>query len=67
MFTCHFNYVVMPTKYKPKKVDFISSLLVVPLNNRDQYLLTYRMPQKPLNNGLYHTLKITRRLQKEVP
>jgi len=67
MFTYHFIYVVMPTKYTPKNVHFIPSLLVIPLKNRHQYLLTYRVPQKPLNIGFYIMLKTILRLQKKVP
>jgi hypothetical protein len=67
MFTYHLNYVVLPTKCKPENVHFISSLLVIPLKNRDQYLLTHRVPQKPLNNGSYIVPKTILRLQIKVP
>jgi hypothetical protein len=67
MFTYHFNYAVLPTKCTPENVHFISSLLVIPLKNRDQYLLTYRVPQKSLNSGFYITPKTILRLQKKVP
>jgi len=65
MFAYHFIYVVMPTKYTPENVHFIPSLLVIPLKNRDQYLLTYRGPHKCLNIGFYIMLKIILRLQKK--
>ena len=67
MFTYHFSYVVLPIKCTPENVHFISSLLVIPLKNRDQYLPTYRVPQKPLNNGFYIMPKTIFRLQKKVP
>ena len=67
MFTYHFNCAVLPTKCTPENVHFISSLLVIPLKNRDQYLLTYRVPQKPLNNDFYITPNTILRLQKKVP
>jgi hypothetical protein len=57
----------MPRKYTSENVEFISSLVVIPLKNRDQYLLTYRVPLKPLNNGFYIMLKTILRLQEKVP
>ena len=67
MFTYHFNYVVLPTKCTPKNVHLISSLLVIPVKNRDQYLLTYRVPQKPLNNDFYNIPKTILSLSKKAP